>query len=81
MSEYDAWIKLCEEIGSDISKVEESELPQTGLYKTQKKFMHENREYGDSPVFHVWYKGQRMYCGMSYYEAITIYKDFIRSRA
>ncbi len=78
MSEYDAWVKLCVDVGSELWCLERSESPNAGLYKTQKKFMYENREYGTDPIFHVWYQGKHMYCGSMYHDAYALYKNLIK---
>lgn len=80
MTEYEAWVIQCEKIGTEIWRLEKSESPQSGLFKTQKWFMFENREYGTEPIYHVWVNGVRVYCGENYYDAYKMYGDALLSK-
>lgn len=79
MTEYESWVKMCGEVGSEIYTVEKAESAQTGIYKTQKKFIHDGREYGGEPIYHAWVLGQRMYCGSNLSEAKKIYNEYTKT--
>lgn len=79
MTEYEMWVKSCRDVGTEIVTVEKAEAAQTGIYQTQRKFMHEGREYGGTPSYNAWVLGKRMYCGPSLSDARKAYNEYIET--
>ena len=79
MNEFETWLNGCKLVGGELTVVEESDLPQTGIYSTQKKYKYGSTEYGTEPVYNVWYKGERMYCGTNYKDAVKFYREAIEA--
>ena len=70
MDDCELWLKACEENNTMIFK-----LPETGLYETYGEHMVGNNVIRDTPVYHVWKKGKRIYCGLNYIEAVEKSRD------
>ena len=70
MDDFELWLKVCEENNTMIFK-----LPETGLYETYGEHMVGNNVIRDTPVYHVWKKGKRIYCGLNYIEAVEKARD------
>jgi hypothetical protein len=65
MDNFELWLKGCKENGTKIYK-----MPENGLYKTWNERMVNYNIVRDTPVYHVWKKGKRIYCGLSYLVAV-----------
>lgn len=70
MDDFELWLNACEENNTMIFK-----LPETGLYETYGEHMVGNNVIRDTPVYHVWKKGKRIYCGLNYIEAVKKARD------
>ena len=65
MDDFELWLNGCRENNTVIFK-----LPENGLYKTWNEHMVNHNVIRDTPVYHVWKKGKRIYCGLNYLEAV-----------
>ena len=75
MSDFDLWLKACEEFNTKVYELE------PGLYKTWNEYESKHNFYRTAPVYHVWVDGRRVYCGMSYQAAVRKATDLDIRRA
>ena len=74
MTNFDLWVKGCEENKTKVFELE------PGLYKTWNEYLSGNNYYRTSPVYHVWDGDVRIYCGMnlgSAYNAAMFCKEAV----
>lgn len=76
MSQFDLWLKSCEENGTRLYCLDGS--GDTGLYKLQTRHMVGNYEYGDSPVYMTWIHGKRLAATINYQAAYTVWEAYKR---
>ena len=74
MTNFEIWVKGCEEYGLQIWPLCYSSHPETGLYKTIKPYMEKNREYFTQPVYHIWINGASHNTTMSLDEAFRMWE-------
>ena len=70
MSNFDLWIKACQEFGTCIYKLGD------GFYKTWRERRCNERDYESVDImYHVWDGDRRIYCGRDYITGVRVYHE------
>lgn len=76
LTAYECWIGLCDEFNTLLYPLETvGGMKETGLFQTKKEYTANHCTYYESPVYHVWIKGERIASTMNYIEAYNIWRD------
>ena len=76
MTVFECWVGLCEEKHTEIWELEKH--GDISLYMTKNPYMYQNREYSDTPVFHVWNKDHCCVTTTNYLNAYRSFKNQVK---
>jgi len=74
MTNFELWVKSCEEFEVQIWSLCSSSYPETGLYKTTQQYTAANRDYYTEPVYHIWINGVSHNTTMNLQEAFRMWE-------
>ena len=79
-SVFELWAESCVQMGTLLSEIIGSEIPETGLYQTKSSYVQAHYTYYNSPVYHVWVEGKRVVATTNYPEAVKVFENRIKEK-
>ena len=79
-SVFELWAESCVQMGTLLSEIIGSEIPETGLYQTKSSYVQAHYTYYNSPVYHVWVEGKRVVATTNYSEAVKVFENRIKEK-
>lgn len=75
MSNYQLWLKACEENKSLLYNLESFDTEESGLFKVTSEFMVKGHTYYDTAIFILWYEGKQLLVTPDYQLAYRKYEE------
>ena len=77
-SVYELWVSSFTGTDTQLFLLQQSELPETGLFETKTPYIERHNTYYRSPVYHAWFRGKWLVATQNYLEAVRVFEEAVR---